>query len=184
MLKKNSGGFVLIEFAIALPLLIFLLYGLATVSIKIFELGRTQLADYVLESEAQYVMNRLSDDARAAKTIELEKVNDALDKITIVYHTVETDTSNNLTIADLWETQIFVPNFENDAYRTLNAKRKDEGPLGNPITGGNFFGDTKINRFKFDKRGKILHVALEMESLLTGKKIRLNTAIFMPACEN
>ena len=51
MIKIRSGGFALIEFAIALPLLILLTYGLATVGGKIFYLGRIQLADYVLEEE-------------------------------------------------------------------------------------------------------------------------------------
>ena len=179
--KLNSGGFVFAEFAIALPLLILLLYGLATVSIKIFQLGRSQLADYVLETEAQYVMKRVTDEARAAKTIEIESVTNALDKVTIIYHTVDNE---NLTIADIWERQIFVPNVDDGICRTLNAERQDNVILPNPITGGNFFGDTKINRFKFDKHGRLLHFTLEMESFVTGKKIRLVTTVFMPACEN
>ena len=54
--KIRNGGFVLVEFAIALPLLILVMYGLAIVSMKIFSLGKEQLADYVLEAEAQYVI--------------------------------------------------------------------------------------------------------------------------------
>ena len=54
--KIRSGGFVFVEFAIALPLLILLLCGLGEVGTEIFKLGRDQLADYVLESEAQYFM--------------------------------------------------------------------------------------------------------------------------------
>lgn len=174
------------EFAIALPLLIFLLYGLATVSINIFQLARAQLADYVLESEAQYVMNRVTDEARAARTINFGiPVGDMLDKITIVYHAVDMDSNNELTIADIWERQIFIPYAKKGTQITnLYAKRNDDGIYRNPITGENFFGETQVNRFKFDKQGKVLHFTLELESLVTGKKIRLNTAIFMPACIN
>ena len=51
----------------------------------------------------------------------------------------------------------------------------------NPITGGNSFGDTKINylRCEVDEVKKILHVSLEMESLSTAHKIKLNTAVYM-----
>ena len=55
---------MLIEFAIALPLLILVFYGLANVAVKIFALGRIQLADYVLEDEARYVMQRITASAQ------------------------------------------------------------------------------------------------------------------------
>ncbi len=199
MFQNNfrSGGFVFAEFAIALPLLIFLVYGLATVSLKIFQLGKTQIADYVLESEAQYLMERVTQEARVAKEItSITPLTDDLDTIEFLYHTGGTDDKSDVSIADIWETRFFVPHVKNLGeglfyYANINAKHQREME-GNPITGSipadgtNFlpFGDTKINRFKLDKDGKILHVSLEMESLDTGKKIRLNTAVFMPACEN
>ena len=199
MFQNNfrSGGFVFAEFAIALPLLIFIVYGLATVSLKIFQLGKTQIADYVLESEAQYLMERVTQEARVAKEItSITPLTDDLDTIEFLYHTGGTDDKSDVSIADIWETRFFVPHVKNLGeglfyYANINAKHQREME-GNPITGSipadgtNFlpFGDTKINRFKLDKDGKILHVSLEMESLDTGKKIRLNTAVFMPACEN
>ena len=199
MFQNNfrSGGFVFAEFAIALPLLIFIVYGLATVSLKIFQLGKIQIADYVLESEAQYLMERVTQEARVAKEItSITPLTDDLDTIEFLYHTGGTDDKSDVSIADIWETRFFVPHVKNLGdglfyYANINAKHQREIE-GNPITGSisedrpNFapFGDTKINRFKLDKDGKILHVSLEMESLDTGKKIRLNTAVFMPACEN
>lgn len=199
MFQNNfrSGGFVFAEFAIALPLLIFIVYGLATVSLKIFQLGKIQIADYVLESEAQYLMERVTQEARVAKEItSITPLTEDLDEIEFLYHTGGTDDKSDVSIADIWETRFFVPHVKNLGdglfyYANINAKHQREME-GNPITGSipadgtNFlpFGDTKINRFKLDKDGKILHVSLEMESLDTGKKIRLNTAVFMPACEN
>ena len=202
MFQNNfrSGGFVFAEFAIALPLLIFIVYGLATVSLKIFQLGKTQIADYVLESEAQYLMERVTQEARVAKEItSITPLTDDLDTIEFLYHTGGTDDKSDVSIADIWETRIFVPHVKNLGeglfyYANINAKHQREME-GNPITGSipadgtNFlpFGDTKINRFKLkrdEEHKKILHVSLEMESLDTGKKIRLNTAVFMPACEN
>lgn len=194
--KHNSGGFVFVEFAIALPLLILLGYGLALVGAKTFQVGKGQLADYVLEAEAQYAMERITHQARVAKEVE---INNNDHTIKFVYHTVNdrdevsrfTDAEQGKyslhTVADVWETQYFIPPKDNitGIYTALNAKRQLQGPLGNPITGGNSFGGTKINdlRYDFDAAKKLLHITLEMESLDSGHKIKLSTAVFMPNLE-
>lgn len=173
---------MLVEFAIALPLLILLGYGLATVSLQIFKLGKEQLADYVLEAEAQYVIERITRQARAAKEVVADNSNN---KIKFIYHTAKNDPVNPIqNVADVWETQYFIPYKVNGIYTTLNAKRQDDGSFSNPITGGNSFGDTKINSLQFAKLNEnVLHIALEMESRVTGHKIKINTAVFMPGCE-
>lgn len=186
LFRNNGGGFVVAEFAIALPLLILLMYGLATVSVKVFDLGRGQLADYVLESEAQYVMERITRIARTAR-----EVNIANRKVKFVYHTVadkkyyESMSLNEyyvFLINDVLETQYFI--LSTRAGRTapnLYAERQDKY-FTNPITGDNYFGDTKINYLscEVDEGKKILYVSLEMESLVTAHKIKLNTAVYMP----
>ena len=188
--KKNSGGFVFAEFAIALPLLIFLMYGLATVSLKIFQLGRNQLADYVLEEEAQRVMERIVQEARVAKEVVIVDDN----TIKFVYHTITDRIENTyaedytaiLTLVDVLETQYFITYArEGRSTPNLYAQRQNKIPPTNPITGENFFGDTKINSLKCERNEekKILHISLEMESLVTGRKIKLNTAVFMPNFE-
>ena len=196
--KIRNGGFVFVEFAIALPLLVLLLYGLATVSLEIFRLGKIQLADYVLEEEAQYVIERITHEARAAKEIYVEEFTDDIDQIKIIYHTVDDHNEvyriytengksyNFFSDKDVLETQIFIPRKENGIYKTLNAKRQEAGYLGNPITGGNFFGDTKINRLKyFEQKENVLRIELEMESLVTTnkRKIKIVTAVYMPGCD-
>lgn len=195
----------MVEFAIALPLLILLMYSLANVSVKIFELDKNQLSDYALETEAQYVMERITHELRAAKEIKIEKFTDKVHKLKIVYHVVEEDdnegyinfyTSRDKDGAkyylfeekDVWETQFFIPRLENGVYVSLNAKRQDDNNLTNPITGDNFFGNTKINILRYskpdNKDNKVLRIELEMESLETeGKIIKLATAVFMPACK-
>ena len=188
--SKHCGGFVLVEFAIALPLLILLGWCLATVSVKIFQLGKIQLADYVLESEAQYVMERVTRQARIAEDVKITTSRLAgIEQIEFTYHTVNDDPSSRaLGVVDVVETQFFIPHLVGDACVNINAKRQDDDSLTNPITGENYFGETKVNVFKFEPYGKFLHITLEMESLVTfdGKprKIRINTAVFMPGCES
>lgn len=186
--SKHCGGFVLVEFAIALPLLILLGWGLATVSVKIFQLGKIQLADYVLESEAQYVMERVTRQARIAENVKIDKTRlTGIEQIEFTYHTVNDDPKNRLLgVVDVLETQFFIPHIVGVTCVNINAKRQDDGFLSNPITGENYFGETKVNVFDFDldETGKFLHITLELESLVTfnGKprKIRINTAVFMP----
>ena len=201
--KRNSSGFVLAEFAIALPLLILLGVGLANVGIKIFQLGKIQLADYVLEAEAQYVMERITRQARAAKEINVTHLTADIDQLSIAYHTARDEkdglnyvqrfndgeeTYYKFWIFDVRETQFFIPrpDTEKEAFVALNAKRVDDGLLRNPITGGNFFGKTKINRLKYnvDEGKKILHITLEMENFDSGHKIKFVTAVFMPGLES
>ena len=193
-MRNNSGGFIVLEFAIALPLLILVLYGLAIVSVKVFQVGKEQLADYVLEEEARYVMELITQKARAAKTVEPET-----NKIKIVYHAVDdsdgscgfntpTDPAKvyyHFSNNDVWETQyICAHTKEGRDYPNLYAQHQDN-VYNNPITGENFFGDTKLNSLKCDidkdKKKKILHIELEMESLVTKHKIKIATAVFMPS---
>jgi len=200
--KFSNGGFVLAEFAIALPLLILIGWGLAIVSVQIFRQGKAQLADYVLEEEAQYVMEQITQQARVAKEIEIKKFTEKIHQLKIVYQTLNdppqkynashmigsgSNRYSILSLADVSETQYYIPhkNAEKNFYDTLNAKRQELGALSNPITGNNYFGGTKINvlQYEVDADKKILHVALELESLDTGRTLRLNTAVFMPACE-
>lgn len=180
------------EFAIALPLLILVMYGLANVGAKIFELGKTQLADYALETEAQYVMEKITHELRAAKEIKVEKYTDEVHKLKVVYHVVEDDTIGKFHTFkdadgkkyysfednDVWETQFFIP-----SNKKLYPKRTDSKPTL-PITGDNFFGETQINILRYSKLNEnVLRIELELESLETEHKIRLATAVFMPGCK-
>ena len=180
--NRRRKGFVLAEFAIALPLLILIGCGLALVGAKIFEQDKDQLADYVLESEAQYVMEQITHQARVAKEVHIDSRRNS---VKFVYHTAVNDRYDTVhSVADVQETQYFIPREESGVYVSLNAKRTSS-TLRNPITGGNSFGDTKINSLQctVDKSLKILHISLEMESLVTNRKIKLNTAVFMPGLE-
>lgn len=187
MLKGHSGGFALIEFAIALPLLILLMYGLATVSIKIFQLGKIQLADYVLEEEVHEVLSRLIYDARAAKSVE---AHNGAPTLTFTYRTINEKTTNGgIAVGDL------INDKENNRVYILKGTLGHEGSkinykrtteyLGNPITGDNYFGETRVVNFTFDKpAANVLRVTLEMQSEISGHKIKISTAVYMPGCES
>lgn len=192
-MKTSEKGFVLIEFVIALPLIILLLYGLAQTTFTIFSNAKEQAANYVLEVEAQDILTRITQDLRAASYVERKKrfkqENNGLDidTLTIKYHGASTfyyennkKRYNDAKIFDIIDTRVYVVN--ND-YK-LNAKRNDDGNYLNPISGGNFFGDTVIKQLNYDRLAQnVIHITLEIESISTNRRIKISTAVFMPVCK-
>jgi len=176
--KFLSGGFVFIEFAIALPLLILLAYGMATLGTKIFYLGKTQLADYVLEEEVHDVLSRFIYDARAAKTV---TAYNSPPMITFNYRTI--NERKNLYKGDVIDDKEMIRVYLVDSSK-IYYERQAEVAV-NPITGDNFFGETRVTQFKFSKPAEnVLRVTLEMQSEQTQRKIKISTAIYIPGCEN
>lgn len=188
MFRNNSGGFVFAEFAIALPLLILLGWGLATVSLKLFDVGKNQLADYVLEEEVHEVLSRIIYDARAAKKVTAEN---GAPTLIFTYRTIKEviplggGTVKGDVIADCEEKRVYIlaGGLKNEGSK-INYKLITEY-LAHPITGNNYFGETRVNEFEFSKPDEnVLHVTLELESEITHHKIKISTAIYMPGCES
>ena len=180
-LKKNEKGFALIEFIIALPLIILLLYGFGQTTMKTFETSNNHAADYELEVEAQEVLTQIVQDARTASSVTKFAHSNTIysqnDTLIIKYHAIKYDAGK---IIDVIDTRVYVVS---DSFK-LNAKRQNDNHYLNPITGGNTFGDTVIRKLKYSKpTDKVLYITLEMESLRTNQRINLSTAVYMPACE-
>ena len=187
MFKIRSGGFVFVEFAIALPLLILLMYGLTIVGLKIFDVGKDQLADYVLEEEVHDVLSRMIYDARAARSVKIEN---NVSRVTFTYGTIKEvivsggGRENGDVIANREEPRVYklIGTLKQEGSK-IDYKRQVEGDK-NPITGDNYFGETRIMQFKFKKLAEnVLHVTLEMQSEVTGHKIKISTAVYMPGCK-
>ena len=180
-MKLDERGFVLAEFVIALPLLIFLIYSLTQTTLKISQLAREQIADYVLESEIHDVVEKISNDARAAVEIEIKNKSANEDIGEIIFHKYNVVYSEMKNIRD---TRRYVVDFVGDNKNHFVLKRMPEdNHFTTPITGDNFFGDTKVTYLKFDlnEAKKFLHISLEMKSQVTQRKIKINTAVYMPS---
>lgn len=197
-MKQN--GFVLAEFVIALPLLILLLFSLGQMTYKIFSIARTQSADYVLKNEAQRALQRITDDAKSAHSVEISQAIGSyeIQEIFFNYHVAGNDLSKDYfkkdyssftnDIVDLIYTHRYTVHQPQTGGRHIYAQRMDKEKgkkVTSPITGGNFFGDTSVTKLKFSLPKKnILHIELEMQSLVTEKKFKVATSVFMSACES
>lgn len=183
-MKQN--GFVLAEFVIALPLLILLLFSLGQMTYKIFSIARTQSADYVLKNEAQRVLERITDDAKSAHSVEISQAMGSyeIQEIFFNYHVAGKGVGREIPV--LIYTHRYTVYQPQTGGRHIYAQRMEKGKkITSPITGANIFGDTSVTKLKFSLPKKnLLHIELEMQSLVTEKKFKVATSVFMSACEN
>lgn len=188
---KNQRGFVFVEFVIALPLTVLLIYALAQMIMQISDFGKGQAAEYVLENEAHEILEQITRDARAASYVKIKKAvgNEEIYEIYLYYHTLKG--SSTQTIDLKIPRRYTVGAAESHGYQ-IYAERLPDGPKVNPISGGNFLADTVVTKLTFstnkedlnnEKIGKILYITLELQSVETERKFKLNTSVFMPACE-
>ena len=182
--KTSEKGFVLIEFVIALPLIILLLYGLAQTTWTIFSTAKEQAADYVLEVEAQDVLTRITQDLKAASYVKhtAAKNIDSCENLEIQYHAIKQDAGK---IIDIIDTRIYVVAKTKERNLPYVYAQRQNGYHSSPITGGNSFGDTSVVRLQYRKiDDRVIHITLEMKSEVTRRHIKISTAVFMPACED
>lgn len=177
--KKDERGFVFIEFVIALPLLILLLYALGTLTFQTAKIAREQVADYVLETEAQYVIDRITQEARAAYDVEITHKFTNLEQI-ILYFNANTLKS---PVGDAYGRRRYTPYSPQGGYFCVYAQRTTGNEITSPITGQNDYGKTFVSKMKFKIKNKVLYITLEMQSLVTKQKVKFDTAVYMPAYE-
>ena len=190
---KNQRGFALIEFAIALPLLIFLLYALGSVSLSAWKISREQVADYVLETEAQEIIDRITADARAAYLVKINKETSIknFDTVIFICHTNKVGTNDDInSFYNTYSQRIYsVDNATGKPFHIYFNRQENLKPRNrrnNPLTGDNSYGDTVVQELSFSENllsKKILHVTLELQSMRTNQSVKFSTAVFMPACE-
>ena len=177
------------EFVIALPLLILLIYTLANIFLNVNKSAKNQAADYVLEEEAHEILERISNDARAASEVTYSKQCD-LREIVFVFHSTATSSSTN--IIDVLDTRRYIlyskkEDWTGEGHEKIYhvyAQRQAVNTPTSPISGENILRNTTVTKFDFEIREEnILHISLEIKSLTSGRTLSINTSVFMPACE-
>lgn len=182
---KNQRGFVLIEFVIALPLLILLIYALTQMIIQTSRVIKNQVADYVLQTEAHEILEQITRDARAASSVEYSS-SAARETIIFVFHATAQSSDRNIT--DVRDTRRYIRYSKPYTEPIYHLYAQRQQTVTAPISGNNFLSDTSIEKLEFSTHasegiGKILHISLEIKSMETERKFKVNTSVFMPACE-
>lgn len=186
---NNEKGFVLAEFVIALPLLILLIYTLVMIFLNVAKQTEKQSADYLLEEEANEILERIKNDARAATEVKLEHDGEEFQTVIFVFHAIVNKEPN---IYDVHDTRNYMLYSKKDSYDEDGQKpiyhvyvhRKPVAIPTSPISGDNSFGNTSVDELKFTIREKnILHISLTLKSLKTKRMLTINTSVFMPDCK-
>lgn len=186
----NEKGFLLAEFVIALPLLILLIYTLTNIFLNVRQFAKNQAADYVLAEEAHEILERISKDARSAYSVKLMK-NDGGTEIIFVFHADAKNSSRNIIdVLDKRKYVLYVKKYnlteegEEPIYHIYAHREFKVAIPTSPTSGDMLSADTTVTKFDFDIREeKILHISLEIKSLKTKRTLKMNTSVFMPACE-
>lgn len=184
---RNEKGFALAEFVTALPLLILLICSLVQILIQALKFSEMQTADYVLKNEAQEILERITTDARAASSVTYAEV-PGREIITFIFHaSAQTFTAE---IPDVLDTRSYIRYSKKSEATSEGLKpiyhiyAQRQNSITSPITGDNFLGDTSVEELKFSVREKnILHISLTIKSMVTERQLKINTSVFMPACE-
>lgn len=195
----KQRGFVFVEFAVALPLILLLLYSLVSLTFLAAKVSREQVADYALETEAQEIIDRITRDARAAYSVNIKSSdtqNPAMENIFFLCDSVTNTTdrwklpnSDAEYYKEVLDPRIYAVHSPKAAdgnyYAHVYFKRQDDNYYTAPITGENSYGNTAVTQLNFSKDflyDKILHVTFEMKSVATEQKVKFSTAVYMPSC--
>ena len=193
--KLDERGFLLTEFVIALPMLILLLYALGTVTLSGLKIAREQAADYALETEAQYILDRITTEARTAHIVNIKDSDSAnAEEIFFVYHTLDNKLEGDhpkVYARDILNKRRYTVHSPSSSSSQKNffqvyAERQENNSEVNPISGGNSFGRTFVAELKFDREkllDKILHIKLRLQSADLPRIVEFNTAVYMPVCK-
>ena len=125
---------------------------------------RYAFADFILQQEIEYAMNRIVDDARIAYKIDLSD-----NKLRFYQHIMPT--FNELQNRD-----------NSKPWYKLKDKRIYHNGESSPITGGNALSGITIRKFEYYQKNnhpKLLCIKMEAESSITHHKITLSTEVFM-----
>ena len=126
------------------------------------------------------VLSRLIYDARAAKSVEAFNYNGT---VTFAYRTINESTKGVIAVKSAERVYLLYGKLGAENSK-VNYKRVEEF-LSSPITGDNYFGRTRVTQFFFSKPAdNVLRVTLEMQSEVSGHKIKISTAVCMPGCES
>lgn len=197
----NQRGFVLVEFVIALPLIIFLLYALGTLTFSTMKIAREQVADYALETEAQEMIDRISNDARVAHSVKIKNsdiMNPKFQNIIFMCENITTEQYGKTINGEyktyykkVLEPRIYAVHSTNNVtnghlHPHIYFKRQDDNYYNNPLIGDNSFGNTAVEELKFslNKDAKLLHITLTLKNYVTEQKVKFSTAVFMPNYED
>ena len=172
-LNINEHGFVFLEFAVGLPLIVVLLLSLNNLFTNSWTKCKYMIADFILQQEMESAMDRIVADARIAYDIENPEL---YGRLKFYQHGGLKSAKN-------------IKNRHNDDkpwYKLSNGKIYHNWE-SSPITGDNILSGTYIWKFEYHQAAnhpKLLYISLEAESMRSRHRFILKTEVFMRGLQN
>ena len=176
--RDNAAGYVLLETAIALPLIVFLLTVLGYVTLWSFRTYQRETADINAQEELQLAMERIVEDVQNAAVIEITPNDQHLYQIHIIMHEEKEQKVNNIKVRTSAVYRVGRLTYG----QTGSMYRRLLGDAGQPMTGDSFVaGETDVTEFFWEQKGSgIIRITLGLRSVVTDHEYRLATEIFLP----
>lgn len=174
---KDEHGIILLEFVIALPLIVILLWSMSNLFVSSWQKCKCLIADFVLQQEMQSAMVRVIDAAKVAYKF---KVDDG--KYVFYYYHFNQDVTDaakfsNGSESDNCHEQYKYFNKEGKIYRGVSSSALSGEP--NQITGDSLMFNTFVDKFEITQKDKLLKIKLQARSLASGNKILFITEVYM-----
>ncbi len=170
--KNNECGFVFLELAVGLPLIIMLLWTMNSMFANTWQKCKFAMADFVLQQEMELVMARMVEMAKIAYKVDIKNNGSS---ITFYYYEF-TDFNGPQS-----NTYIYFQ-------RGILLHRGVTSGLSNPITGLDMYSSTAVNKFYCrllaPEHPNLLHITLDAKSLVSQHNFTLTTEVFMRGYQN
>lgn len=198
---RKQSGFVFLELAIGLPLIIMLVWTLSGLFVGTWKNCRDMIADFTLQMEVNDAMIRIVDDMRTASRIDKPRA----DQIVIHSNVFETS-SGKIQETDTVKNTINEDAADPDDTTFLSARRpivywcvarasdstkryiyrqRRTGAKSNPITGGDILSDVHITKFDVvEEEENLWSITIEGISNVSGHSYELKTKVFLEGASN
>ena len=171
--KSSERGFVTLELAIGLPLIIVMLGLFSNLFINNWQKCKFIVADFILQQDMESALARIVEDARIAYDIKPSNSGELIFK----HHTM----LSKAKVENTKETKQGKP-----WYKLKEGKIYRNGE-SSPITGNDSIAKTYVSKFIFKQipdHSKLLYIRLEAKSLVSNHKLVLATEVFMKGYQN
>ena len=172
-IKSDERGFVALELAIGLPLIIIMLGLFNNLFTNNWQRCKFMVADFILQQDMESALARIVEDARIAYDVTLSNSGE----LTFRHHTMV----SKAKVENTEETRDGKP-----WYKLKDGKIYRNGE-SSPMTGNDSIARTYVSKFEFKQvpdHNKLLYIRLEAKSLVSNHKLILTTEVFMKGYRN
>ena len=175
-LRHNESGFVFLELAVGLPLIIMLLWSMNNLFHNAWNKCNMMIVDFILQQEMHSVMMRIVDTSKIAYDFQ---ITDNGQSLMLNYYEVKEDKHLKYLNGEGTNNPSDKRRYFKDGGKIYTGRTESTGNA-NPLTGDSSFGRTSVKSFKCTAlSNNLIHIRLDAQSLVSKNNIVLTTVIYI-----